>query len=232
MKNALHLILFAGLFASSALLAACAGDTVAPDPDAGKTHTIHGFYAQVDQSLPVHISVGSTTAVGDMTYGQHRTGVAKVGDEITFDLQAQSGSVLASTKAKNRDGYATWIVYGGTGTTNEAIGLVTKLDSIPANLAGLQLINVAANTTPVKLYVEAVGGLQVGNSVNYKSVSSAFTKLPTTIQNLVLTDDKDNILLNVGVKDSLKAGSTYTLILYGNAQSTGVNPVAAQLIQE
>lgn len=223
--------LFLLLFFAVAL-AGCSGDTVAPNPDAGKTHLLHGFYAQVDQSLPVHISSNGTTVVADMNYGVHRTGLAGVGDEVPFDITAQSGSKLASTKLKNRDGYSSWVIYAGTGTTNEAVGLTTKLDTIPANLAGLQLINVAANTTPVKLFVEAVGGLQVGNSVNYKSVSSSFTKLPVSVNNLVLTDDKDKVLLNIGVKDSLQAGHSYTLVIYGNAQSTGVNPVAAQLVPE
>lgn len=213
-------------------IAGCSGSTEPANPDAGKTHLVHGFYAQVDQTLPVHIAVNGTTIVTDMTYGMHKTGLAGVGDEVSFDLAAQSGSVLANTKAKNRDGYATWIIYTGSGTANEATSLVTKLDTIGASLAGLQLINVAANSTPVKVYVEAVGGLQVGNSVNYKSSSSAFTKLPISVASLVLTDDKDNILLTFPVKDSLVGGNSYTLVLYGNTKSTGVNPVAARLIKE
>ncbi len=211
---------------------ACGDDTVAPDPNAGKTAKVTVMHAQIDENpSQVNFMYTAQTIASAVAYGIPQTADLQIGSNTNVKVTGLSGTELKSTSAKVDSNTATWFVYTGAGTTSEAFSVATPKGAAVAGAAGVRVIHASPGAPKVELHQLAANGAMVGEAIEYKRGSSAFTPVIVTTPTLVITKEDDTELVSLPV--TLTAGQRYTVIVYGNPNSTATaNKLTAKLVME
>ncbi len=213
-------------------ITACGDDPVAPDPNLGKTAKVTTFYAQIDENpSKVKFMYNGQAIVDELAYGMPQVASLQIGSNINVKMTGLSGTQLAEASAKVDSLTSTWFVYSGSGTGSEGFAVATTKGASVSGTAGVRMIHASPGAPKVELHQLAANGPMVGEAIEYKRSSSAFTPVLVATPTLVITKEDDSELVVMPV--TLEEGKRYTIIVYGNPNSSATaNPLTAKLVVE
>jgi hypothetical protein len=218
-------------------ISGCSDDTVAPDPNAGKTSAITIFHAVPDYTTPVVVRASNTVISNSLAYGAPTTAQAQIGSGTTVSVKSSAGTDLGSTGLQIDSTRSVWVLFAGLFTGSGAqkstvFGFSDPKPTVSATKALVRLIHASPNAPSVSLRIGDSTGADLATNISYKNKSD-FKSVDTTNKTLVVTKETGNTQL-LSLPVTLVAGKVYTVIVYGSADVAAVDPykLAAKIVAE
>jgi hypothetical protein len=208
----------------------CSSDnTVAPDPNAGKKAAVLLLNVNPGFPNPVVFYDGSTL-IANVVYGSPSQQAVQIGSR-TINVKATDGTQLTSASNLQIDSMHTvWVIHTGSANDSKTIGNSTLKDTaamrtaLNSGMALVRLVNASKTAGKVALRVGSSLGSKVADNLDYQGISS-YTAIDTTNHKLIFTKGTGSDTLAVNpVTVNVAAGKTYSVVIFGSADQSAVDP--------